>query len=676
METTRPPLLPDGAADRRIARAFEDAPAVIAVHRGPEHTIVFVNRRFREAGDGRPLVGRTYADAFPEFVEQGFLALLDSVYATGTPFVANGTRADTPRIPGGVPEERYWNLTFQPTVGDDGRVDGVTSFAFEVTEHVRALRETDEAKQRYAGLVDALGVVVWCVDPTDWRPEWVRGKVQEVLGTADEAADPRAWLDRVHPADMERVRVARALLPEPGEHYRVEYRLGSESEGWRWFAESGQVQRDPGALRPLLWGLTQDVTERVVHQQERDRLQGQLLNVQRLESLGTLAGGVAHDFNNLLTAILGNASLAEMQLESGHPARRAVGALIAASARASDLTRQLLAFSGRGHFKLQAVDVNVQLRELMVLLEASVSKKVCLRLEAQEALPMIEADVSQLNQVLMNLVINAAEALDEQGGTVAVRTSVERLGAKDLTGPYSAIVALPDGSLVVSPQRADTKGPRTPAPAHRFVCIEVSDTGHGMSAETLARIFDPFFTTKVSGRGLGLAAVQGIIRGHKGTIRVYSELGRGTIFKVFLPAVDGLSPPSLPPVSRAERRKGTVLVVDDEPMVRTFARAVLEQHGHRVFEATDGVEGVAAFQRHAAEIDVVLLDLTMPRMGGEEALAQIRKMSARTPVVLSSGYNQVEATRRLLGRGAVEFLQKPYRAVDLIGLMDRLMPAR
>jgi signal transduction histidine kinase len=675
MSTTPNATHHDGAADRRIERAFEDAPAVIAVHRGPEHTIVFVNRRFREAGDGRALVGRTYAEAFPEFVEQGFLALLDSVYATGTPFVANGSRADTPRTPGGVPEERYWNLTFQPTLDDSGRIDGVTSFAFEVTEHARAQREAEQAKQRYAVLVDALGVIVWCVDPSDWRPEWVRGKVEEVMRCPG-YPDPRSWLERVHPDDLERVLAARALLPEPGEHYRVEYRLGSDSAGWRWFAESGQIQHDLGAPRALVWGLTQDVTERVVHQQERDALQGQLLHVQKLESLGVLAGGVAHDFNNLLTAILGNASLAEMQLEPGHPARRSVGALLAASARASDLTRQLLAFSGRGHFRLQAIDINVQLRDLMVLLEASVSKKVCLRLEAQEGLPCLEADVSQLNQVLMNLVINGAEALDEQGGTVVVRTSVERVDLRDFAGPYSAIVAMPDGSFVVNTQRAEFTGPRPPAPVGRFVCIEVSDTGQGMTPETVARIFDPFFTTKVSGRGLGLAAVQGIIRGHKGMIRVYSEIGRGTIFKVFLPAVEGMAVPVAVPEPKVVQRKGTVLVVDDEPSVRAFARAALEQRGHTVLEANDGVEGVAVFQQYAGAIDVVLLDLTMPRMGGEEALALMRKISAQTPVVLSSGYNQVEATRRLVGRGAVDFLQKPYRALELLGLMDKLMSSR
>ncbi len=675
METSRIPVHADGAAERRIERAFEDAPAVIAVHRGPEHTIVYVNRRFREAGDGRPLVGRTYADAFPEFVEQGFLALLDSVYATGTPFVANGTRADTPRVPGGLPEERYWNLTFQPTMDDDGRVDGVTSFAFEVTEHVRAHREADQAKRRYEDLVDALGVLVWCVDPSDWRSEWVRGQVPEVLGTLA-STDPGAWLDWVHPDDVERVRAARAILPEPGERYRVEYRLGSGSAGWRWFAESGQIQRDPGALRPLVWGLTQDVTERVVHQQERDALQGQLLSVQKLESLGMLAGGVAHDFNNLLTAILGNASLAEMQLEPTHPARRSVGALLAASARASDLTRQLLAFSGRGQFKVQSVDVNVQLRELMVLLEASVSKKVCLRLEAQDGLPNIEADVSQLNQVLMNLVINAAEALDDRGGPVVVRTSVERLSLKEITGPYSTIVAMPDGSFAVNSRRAELAGTFSPATRGRFVCIEVSDTGHGMTADTVARIFDPFFTTKLTGRGLGLAAVQGIIRGHKGMIRVYSEPGRGTTFKVFLPAVEGPAAPSDAHAPSEVSRVGTVLVVDDEPAVRAFARSALEQHGHRVLEAVDGLDGVATFEQHATEIDAVLLDLTMPRMGGEEALAQIRKISTQTPVVLSSGYNQVEATRRLAGRGAVEFLHKPYRALDLLNLMNRVIASR
>ncbi len=645
-----PPADTERAVERHVQAAFEDAPAVIGVHRGPDHRFVYVNREFRKTIGGRDVTGLTFAQAFPELEEQGYVAHFDQVYRSGEPFVARGRRGDTPRTTGGPPEERYWNTTFQATRDETGAIEGVTAFSFEVTEHVLMRREAEAAGKRYGDLVHALNVVVWRVDPTGWTPEWVRGDVSQLLGIpTEQALNPERWWAGIHPDDRATVTAARRSASKPGDQYRIEYRHGSEAAGWRWIAESAQIVVEPGADGPRVVGLMHDVTERVAHQKEGERLQAQLLHVQKLESLGVLAGGIAHDFNNLLTAILGNASLAEMQLDPAHPALRSVQAMVAAARRASDLTTQLLAFSGRGHFRVQPVDVNGQIRELIVLLEASVSKKVSLRVETKATLPMVEADLSQLNQVLMNLVINAAEAIGDEAGTVMVRTGVQALEARDLSvGSFPETV------------------PGT------FVFIEVSDTGQGMDDRSLARIFDPFFTTKVSGRGLGLAAVQGIIRGHKGLIRVYSEVGRGTTFKVFLPA-GGEAMPEIEPVHTPTLlQQGTVLVVDDEPAVRDFARAALEFGGYRVIEAGDGREGVEAFRALAGEIDIVLLDLTMPRMSGEEALTEMRKIRAATPIVLTSGYNEVEATRRLVGRGSVEFIQKPYPVKELLALFGRL----
>ena len=641
------------AVDAPLWRTFEDAPAVIAIHRGPEHRFVFANRLFRESGDGRPIVGRAYAEAFPEFVEQGYLDIFNRVFSTGEPFVATGARADTPRVAGGPPEERYWNVTFQATRGPDGTIDGVSSFAFEVTEHVRARRIAEAAERRYDELVDNLGVVVFCIDPQGWEPRWVRGHVLAVLGLPpEEATRPGVWWEDLHPDDHAAVQAARASLALEGDRYRVEYRRGGGARGWRWIAESGQLRGEHGSTQLLAWGLAQDVTERISSQNERERLQTQLLHVQKLESLGVLAGGIAHDFNNLLTAILGNASLAEMQLTPGHPATRPVGAMVSAARRASDLTRQLLAFSGRGHFRVETVDLNRQLRELVALLEATIPKKVTLRLEPAPALPHIECDVAQLTQVLMNLVINGAEAIGEDAGTVLVRTGVQELAECDvqLSGQFG------EGA------------------AGRYVFIEVSDTGQGMDDGTLSRIFDPFFTTKPTGRGLGLSAVQGIVRGHKGLVRVYSEVGRGTTFKVLLPTAEGLAHQgSASEAATTATPSGTVLVVDDESSVRGIARAALTYGGYRVIEACDGHEGVETFRALAGEIDVVLLDLTMPRMNGEEALRAIRKVREAVPVILSSGYNEVDATRRLVGRGRVDFLQKPYTVKELLDAIAKAL---
>ncbi len=638
--------------DAQIARAFDDAPAVIAIHRGPDHRFVFVNRRFLESSDGRPLVGRNYAEAFPEFVEQGYLDIFNNAWRTGDPFVATGVRADTPRKPGGPAEERYWNLIFQPNRDERGAVEGITSFAFEVTEHVLARRAAEAAEHRYNELVRALGVVVWCAEPTEWRALWVRGDTSQAVGVPPESFTTGAGVaSLLSSGDRESLARARAELREEGDAYRLELRLETPGGEERWVVESAQLHREPGTDRLLAYGLVQDFTERAQAQRERDRLQAQLLHVQKLESLGMLAGGIAHDFNNLLTAILGNASLAEMQLSPGHPAARSVASMVTAARRASDLTRQLLAFSGRGHFRVESTDINERLRELAILLEATVPKKVSLRLEAAGALPPVECDVSQLNQVLMNLVINGAEAIGDEGGTVVIRTASVNLEVADLAARASA------GGV----------SPGT------FAVVEVSDTGRGMDPDTVSRIFDPFFTTKPTGHGLGLAAVQGIVRGHRGFITVYSEVGRGTTFKVFLPTVPAPDDPGKPGRVASGQPGRTVLVVDDEPAVREFARAALEHGGYRVVEAVDGVAAVETFRALAADIDVVLLDLTMPRMNGEEALREIRRLRPTTPVVLSSGYNEVEATRRLVGRGRIEFIQKPYSVAELLKLLSTVL---
>ncbi len=644
---TEPPS--DDAAKRWIERAFEDAPALISVHRGKDHHFVFANRLFRASSDGRPLTGRPYAEAFPEFVEQGYLAIFDRVHTTGEPFVANGARADTPRTPGGQPEERYWNLTFQPSRDATGTVDGLTTFAFEVTEHVRSRRVAEEAEKRYDELLLALHVVVWRVNPTGWRLEWVRGDVAALLGVApDDALAPGGDTQRVHPDDLAALFDARAAVRRPGDRYHVEYRNG-DATGWRWIAEDGQLREQPGSDRLSVWGLVQDVTERVANQAYREQVHAELLRVQKLESLSLLAGGIAHDFNNLLTAILGNASLAELQLERTHPASGSIASMVSAAKRASDLTAQLLSFSGRRRLTVEPVDVNGQLVELVGLLHASISRKVTLRLDAGRV-RVVDADRSQLNQVLMNLVINAAQAHGDEAGAVKIRTGVQALGPADL----KACPGFPDA---------------TPG---EFVVVEVSDTGCGMDAATAAKIFEPFFTTKPEGRGLGLAAVQGIVRGHRGLVRVQSAPGVGTTFFVYLPAAaSGIAP--APPSPAPLAAQGTILVVDDEPAVRAFMRAALEFGGFKVLEAEDGEAGVATFAVHADTIDLVLLDLTMPRLGGEEALVQINALRPNTPVVMTSGFNELGQTRRLIGHGAVEFIQKPYPVRDLLELAGRLV---
>jgi CheY-like chemotaxis protein len=363
---------------------------------------------------------------------------------------------------------------------------------------------------------------------------------------------------------------------------------------------------------------------------ERRQLEEQLRQAQKLESLGLLAGGVAHDFNNLLTGILGNASLVLEILSPPEPERSMLEDVVRASERAAELTRQLLAYAGKGKFVVHPVHMSEIVREISQLVRSSIPRQVELRMDLPAELPLVEADPSQMQQLVMNLVINAAEAIGDRVGLVEVTTSVLR--------------------------PADGKGV--------LVCLRVHDTGCGMDESTKSQIFDPFYTTKFTGRGLGLAAVQGIVRSHNGSIEVKSRPGQGSTFEVLLPAMEryaGLWHAPAPPKSpSALAGGGVVLVVDDEEIVRRTATATLQRYGYSVVEAENGREAVALFEKMKDIVELVLLDLTMPVMSGEEAYRQMKAMRPTLPVIVSSGYDEVEAARRFGAEGLTDFIQKPY----------------
>jgi signal transduction histidine kinase len=388
--------------------------------------------------------------------------------------------------------------------------------------------------------------------------------------------------------------------------------------------------------------------------EERVRSEERLRETQKLESLGVLAGGIAHDFNNLLTGVLGNASLAmEDAVPGSHLASR-LQDVVKATESAAHLTRQLLAYAGKGRFVVQDLDLSRQVREITALLQASIPRTVQLRLELAEGLPFIEADSAQIQQVIMNLVINGAEAIPEdRTGTVLVAT-----GVQDVDAAYVR-TTLPDTEIA----------------GGRYVTLEVHDTGAGISPDVLGRIFDPFFTTKFTGRGLGLAAVKGIVRGHKGAVKVYSAPGQGTTFKLLFPASgpQARNTASATPEHSLLTGSGTVLIVDDEEIVRRTAQATLERFGYKVLVAEDGMQAVRRFRELAAGIDVVLLDVTMPVMSGEETFRELRLIRPEVKVILSSGYNELEAVRRFTGKGLAGFVQKPYTSVRLAGAVRSVL---
>ncbi len=397
--------------------------------------------------------------------------------------------------------------------------------------------------------------------------------------------------------------------------------------------------------KPHLMVIGRDISERKRLEEENRRIEAQMLHVQKLESLGVLAGGIAHDFNNILTVVLGNADLALMQLPPTSPARENIVRINQAAGKAAELARQMLAYSGKGHFVTERLNLNTLVREMLQMLDVSISKKACLCFNFSDDLPDIRADATQLRQVIMNLVINASEAIGDRCGRITLTSGVKECDREYLSRVWIA-EQLDEGSYVV---------------------LEVSDTGCGMDEETVARIFEPFFTTKFTGRGLGMAVTLGIIRGHRGAITVDSEPGKGTTFRILLPACrrDAVTTASSPLRRRKRGGNGTVLLVDDEETIRTVGASMLSLLGFRVLVAGDGCDAVELYREKGAEIDCVLLDLTMPRMDGEQTFRELRGIDPGIRVVMCSGYSSQDIAARFESGDLAGFIQKPYKLDDL-----------
>jgi len=385
--------------------------------------------------------------------------------------------------------------------------------------------------------------------------------------------------------------------------------------------------------------------------------QRRIEHLQRLDSLGMLAGGIAHDFNNILTAILGNAAMAERKvLARPDEAIRYLANIVKSSEKAAELCKQMLAYSGKGQFTVQPINLSAMVVEITKLLEISIRKNVVLKFHLSEQLPSVEADAAQLQQVIMNLVINASDAIADHSGVISISTGVAQVDRAYL--------------LKASCQDALEEG--------RYVYLEVSDTGCGMDDVTQQHIFDPFYTTKATGHGLGMSAVLGILRGHRGTLMIYSEPGQGSSLKVLLPMSEL---PALP-VKQKERKAaswqgtGTVLIVDDDETIREIASMMLEDMGFATLVAADGLEGIEEYRHHQHDIAAVLLDMTMPKLDGQGCYRELRRINRDVKVILSSGYNEQEATGRFTGKGLAGFIQKPYHPDALAQLMRSILPSQ
>jgi two-component system, cell cycle sensor histidine kinase and response regulator CckA len=390
-------------------------------------------------------------------------------------------------------------------------------------------------------------------------------------------------------------------------------------------------------------------------EERQRRIEEKLRDGQKLESLGVLAGGIAHDFNNILTGILGHATLAASEVRPGSPLQSHLQAIEAGSSRAADLCRQMLAYAGKGAVDVRPIKLSTVVRDSVQLLRLSISKKATLKCEFAPEMPSVRADPTQLHQVMMNLIINASDATGEKGGNIVVTTGQ----------CFADRAYLAETFLGTSLAPGD------------YAYVEVSDDGCGMDKATQRRIFDPFFTTKFAGRGLGLAAVLGIVRSHRGALRVSSEVGRGTSFRLLLPIVPEDCKYEAAPMEASARWRGegTVLVVDDEQVVRAALRPMLKALNFDSIEAGDGKEGLELFTKHIDSVVAVLLDLTMPCMDGAEAFKRIRELRPGTPVILISGFNEQEAVKRVVGGGLAGFLQKPFRFETLRDKLHEVLTA-
>ncbi len=469
---------------------------------------------------------------------------------------------------------------------------------------------------------------------------------ETILGVDVAAFSKQELRDLIHPDDLATAdeQLARLVAGHPVREFSSRFRAKDGSYRlFQWTAVS-----EPEENR--LYAVGQDITETREAEASAHELDLRLYEAQKSESLATLAGGVAHDFNNLLMGVIGNAELAIESMDRFAQGREEVTHILSSAHRASELCHRLMAYSGGGPRDVRSVDLSELSRETLELATASLRTSARLRREFRDDLPPIEVDVNQVRQVVMNLVMNAAEALDGRSGEIALITGVENVDARSSAAPSIGGCA-----------QVGQAGPGS------HVFLEVFDDGEGMDASTLERMFDPFYTTRAQGRGLGLASVAGILRDHGGEIRVTSRLGEGTRVRVLFPSrVGTVDDAVIVPKARTWSGGGRVLVVDDESSVRRVARRILENRGFEVVTARDGQEGVEVFSRDPEGFHLVLMDLSMPRLDGVRALEAMRRVRPSAPAILTSGFSEKASAVQDQMQDSVTFLQKPYGIGTLV----------
>jgi PAS domain S-box-containing protein len=531
-------------------------------------------------------------------------------------------------------------------------------FSYAIWFRLNGIREEKdvtirESEARYNLLAENISDIIWTVDK-DGIVTYVSPSINQLLGySIDEIVGHRMEeFMPDHAAEVLRSEMAQALYPGGIEAPSSLRPLAFEVEPVKKNGEKISLEitaspiTNPEKQLVEIVGIARDITERKIQQQRHERLESEIQNARKLESLGVLAGGVAHDFNNILVSVMGYTGILLKKLTPGTNESGLVQKIEHAAERASELANHMLAYSGRRSLKLDYVNLNHIVKEMPELIKSSLSAKAVLLTNPAHYVPAVKADATQMRQVLMNLILNASDALGKKEGTITVTTGCTFVHQNTLNemrwGGH-----LEEGE---------------------FVFIEVSDTGSGMNSETLEKIFEPFFTTKFTGRGLGMSALLGIVRSHSGAIDLNSTLGEGTTFRVLFPKADSngkktdtaSSPEKLLPTP-----KGTVLVIDDDQFVRSALASMLDDLGMDAILAIGGYEGIEQYRQKADEIVVVLLDMTMPGMQGDEVFDELKEINPDIKIIVVSGYSEEDIDRIFDGKDLSGFLQKPFTGKGL-----------
>ena len=521
--------------------------------------------------------------------------------------------------------------------------DTLAQLQREVAERERREQVLHESEERFREMADTSPVMMWVAGPDKLCTFFNRGWL-EFTGRTMEQEVGNGWTQRVHPDDLDRCVDIYSAAFDARRTFQMECRVRRADGEYRWLLGNGVPRFAPGGVFAGYIGSSIDITE-VKH-----ALHSAVAS-QKLETVGHLAGGIAHDFNNLLGGILASAELGLAEHAEGSSPDEELLRIRTAAIRGAEIVGQLMIYSGQESPAFQMVDVSLLVKEMLQLLKISISKHAILETQLCEGLLAVHGSPAQIRQVLMNLITNASEAIGERDGVIRVTTAPVRV---DQGARMTDTADLPAGD---------------------YVKLEVSDTGSGMTPEVRARLFDPFFTTKFAGRGLGLATVQGIVRGHEGAINVVTSLGKGTRFEVLLPCTNQPARDFLDFVAPVSSREigavtGTVLVIEDEEMLRLPVSKALRTNGFSVIEAIDGGAALDLFRANEPDIAVVLLDMTLPAMSGPEVFAELRRIRPDVKVILTSAYSQETVLTAFGGQPTWDFVRKPYQLNDLVNLIS------